>query len=470
MAAALAASYSWARSRSRGPVGGWDDVPQVDRAFVLACRLGVGVDGAEASPAAIATPRAPARVLRRPSSDGRARRAGWPAAAPPPAGEPRSPGRTPRGGTRRSAAAARRRPPPGPARGGTGSARLVGARAARGSAPRRLRGGRPDRAVSSRARNLAEHARGPPGGRRPRRLDEHVLAVSTRQTSRTAQHARGASSGSRSASPDRPTDGDELLGEERVAVRPSGDRVESVAAGGAPRIAVSSSLELRALETARSIRSTRGQPLHLGEPRPQRVAPVQLVGPVGRDDGIRSSRALRARNARRSRVERSAQCRSSMTSRTGAVSPSRPSSLRRPSKMRVWAQSGRAGGVVVEPSRPQLRDEPGELGRTRAPAAPRRRRSTSRTRARSAAAIGPNGSPSSPRRRTRPRGRASRARDAGAASSARSRVLPMPASPPIRTNRRLPRTRPRRPSRGACRAHSSGRRRPGWTGAEPCSR
>ena len=87
-----------------------------------------------------------------------------------------------------------------------------------------------------------------------------------------------------------------------------------------PRIAGSARRALPG-RTATARPSHARQAVHFGQPGAERMAAVQLVGPVRPDHDECSSRMLRARKATRSRVEPSAQCRSSRTHTTGTRSP-----------------------------------------------------------------------------------------------------------------------------------------------------
>ena len=153
----------------------------------------------------------------------------------------------------------------------------------------------------------------------------------------------------------------------------------------------------------------------------------------------RSVRTLRARKATRSRVELSAQCRSSRTHTTGARSPRSRRSARTPSKILAWAHSGRpvppasatAGAPNSGRSRPSsavagVRRSSNSISRNRLPA-------SVAGSLRSASTIGAYGRPPpSPRLTQPPSRRSAPPSRARAPTSSISRVLPMPASPPMR--------------------------------------
>ena len=75
---------------------------------------------------------------------------------------------------------------------------------------------------------------------------------------------------------------EQLLGEERVAVASGpGPRRAAAAAGAAPRMPASRAPSSSRSRRPSSSRSTVGVAVQLGQPRPQRVAAVQLVAAVG---------------------------------------------------------------------------------------------------------------------------------------------------------------------------------------------
>ena len=77
----------------------------------------------------------------------------------------------------------------------------------------------------------------------------------------------------------------QLLDEERIALRATLDRLEHLEARALAEDRADLRVELRAAEPADLDADDPGQALHLRQPRPERVTPVQLVGAVGTDDG-----------------------------------------------------------------------------------------------------------------------------------------------------------------------------------------
>ena len=322
------------------PIGRGAQVPQLDRALVLARRLGVGEDGPRGVARLDGRRPAHGRIRARPSSDGRARRAG----SPPPRhrgrAHGRSPARRPRGARAARTAAARRRRLPGPGRAGIGSARRADRGRRRGAARRRPRGApSPSRPRTGRRRRRGRRAR--PVGRpppRPRRVGPRVSGAADRRTSRTPRRV----SGRRSRARGRIRRGDELLGEERVAVRAPRDRIDERGARRRADDAGQQLDELAALEPRQIEAFDPRLAFGLGQPGGQRVAAMELVrrGTCA----TMSSRSL-ARVARQEREQ--------VTGR--AVGPVQvlddeqdrrsrrragPSRLSRPSKIRIWSHSG----------------------------------------------------------------------------------------------------------------------------------
>ena len=177
------------------------------------------------------------------------------------------------------------------------------------------------------------------------------------------QHQRVAQRGRQRAAPVEPG-GEQLLGEQRVALAARVQALDQVGVGRAAEDVGERLGELVARQPAQLDPARAGVALELGEQRPQRVAAVQLVGAVGGDNEHALAARLRARKARKARVERSAQWRSSSASSTGCSRPSRSSSV-------SSASNSRACG--------------GRRARRR-PAAPRRRARAAARRARARAA------------------------------------------------------------------------------------
>ena len=251
--------------------------------------------------------------------------------------------------------------------------------------------------------------------------------------------------------------------------------IESTSAGARRRAGDRRSAARR----ARHARTAPGRPARRAAgARPRPATPSAGGGGAARRSGrsptisSRSSRALRDRKASRSRVERSAQCRSSMTSRTASSRRAGRAAAGRPRRSGSGAiPSGPVGGRRVDRRRRQLGDQSGELGQARSGGLGDHVRDRPGGRAtRRASTIGPNGSPSSPRA-TAPPSRTSQ-------SSSRSRVDGLRDEAAL-ADASLAADEDERGAAGGSRigrreerrqAPQSGRRRPGWTGAEPCRR
>ena len=231
--------------------------------------------------------------------------------------------------------------------------------------------------------------------------------------------------------------GQQLLGVQRVALAAREQALDQRCSGSAPRMSVSASPKLVAVERLELDPPRALEPLELGEQRAQRVAAVQLVGPVGEQQHTRSWRRLRARKATNVRVERSAQCMSSRISTSGATAVRQSSSSSSASNSRSW--SGRVGRSLGRSRLLQTREDRREL---RPAAGAERRRARDGARGRAAAARSAAARTAARRRPARRRRRAGsgscRAVSPPAgrrcSSSPTRRVLPTPESPPSRTS------------------------------------
>ena len=164
---------------------------------------------------------------------------------------------------------------------------------------------------------------------------------------------------------------------------------------------------------------------------------------------MRSSRVRsmwRTTNSRRSRVAGSLQWRSSRTSTSGLSAARRSRRPRTSSKNRAWSAPARTAGPPSAASAsgvaPTYRPNPGARVASSSPTGPSSPPRASGPiivpRARSASRNGPYGIPSPRRSRQAPTIIRPPSASARAPNSVTSRVLPRPASPPIRTTRGSP--------------------------------
>ena len=274
--------HDWMTSRPGGSIVRRDGVPQVERAFIRVRGLREGVD-----------PRARAGGID-PAPE-RARRSwaavAWWASAARWLAAVRAVGDRPaRRGPRVArvaahgdrAAGGRRRPPPGPARGGTRSDPIAASATTRSWA-----------AIASRSAarhgRLVDAACDRPGARGrttagDRGAPEHRPAPRpTACVTRTRSDLAQRSGQLVVASPSRPRRG---APRRRTGCRRHGARSPSTSPPSADGPRIASSCARRSPGRSRSSSSADDPRVafHLGEPRPERMAPVQLVGAVGGDD------------------------------------------------------------------------------------------------------------------------------------------------------------------------------------------
>ena len=141
--------------------------------------------------------------------------------------------------------------------------------------------------------------------------------------------------------------GDELLGEERVALGPVDD-ADQVGGGDVAAVQGPDEAAYVVVRERRQLEAVdAGDPDPLGDGGAERVAAVQVVAAVGGHDGHGPRNGRVNRKLRRSRVDRSAQWASSTTTSRGASAAMRSSAPCTASK--ISARSGPSPGTLAPP-------------------------------------------------------------------------------------------------------------------------
>ena len=377
-------------------VGGGNEVPQLDRALVLAAGLGVRVDRARGVARRDRGTERAGRVLGRPPVMGDLDE---PCGGRDPGADrslPRWRARRPRAGPGARTAAARRRRPPRRARAGIDSARRarpgrrtgVGRRS-RCAAPDPAR--RSDRPQTSARRSCSTcrpataatstslPAASEPAARRTWRTPRSVSGRRSRP--RPGSSAAAASSSAKNAFP---SERRAIESTRAVARRRTGDAGQQLD-------------ELAALEPRQVDAIDARLALGLGQPGGQRMAAMQFVAAEGRDD----EQPLVARVARQEgeqvagRTVGPVQVLDDEQDRARLAEPAeQPQRALEDAGLEPFGLA-RRGGLAARPATPRGRAARARAGSVRPP---RRSRSGSTWRAsdRRASTIGPNGSPSSP--------------------------------------------------------------------------